>query len=143
MSIIKFISKALLFMVILSISISSCKEDDPALVEEDEEVAIVLNKIRGRWNLTKFIEETQEGEQPVEVIENEPDGIYFEFLENGIVKTNAEGEQELIYSVNPRDTIFLNGFPQEITELTDATFTFSNTANERGTSYKQTYVLTR
>jgi len=36
-------------------------------------------KILGRWNLVEFIEETKTGNEPPEVINNDPKNIYFDF----------------------------------------------------------------
>jgi len=121
---------------------TGCKKDNDA-EEETKTIATTQQKILGRWNLIKFIEETQEGNKPPEVIENDPENIYFEFFTNGIVKTNAEGEDEYPYSIKTIDSFTLDGFPQKITKLTDSELVFGNSATEGNSSYKQTYILTR
>ncbi|MDF2514815.1 MAG: hypothetical protein K0R59_111 [Sphingobacterium sp.] len=135
-----------LFALALIIITSGCKKDSPAeedIKKEDKTVLIMRQKILGRWDLIRFIEETKEGSEPPEVIENDPQEIFFEFFANGKVKTNAEGEEELSYSVATKDTLILNGRPQKLAELTDRWFTFGNSTAEGGTSYKQTYILAR
>lgn len=137
----KFLTTSILLVTAL-VFVNACKKSNPK-VEQNKAVEMMQQKILGRWNLIKFIEETKKGNEPAEVIENKPKDIYFEFFANGKVKTNAEGEEEHSYSVKADNTLILNDFPQTITELTGSTFTFGNTAIEAGTIYKQTYVLTR
>ena len=137
----KFLTTSILLVTAL-VFVNACKKSNPK-DEQNKAVEMMQQKILGRWNLIKFIEETKKGNEPAEVIENKPKDVYFEFFANGKVKTNAEGEEELSYSVKADNTLILNGFLQTITALTGSTFTFSNTASEAGTIYKQTYVLTR
>ncbi|WP_223607737.1 hypothetical protein [Chryseobacterium sp. OSA05B] len=132
----------LILLIITLISTSGChkssSEDD-----ENDAITVMQQKILGHWNLVKFIEETRVGNQPPEIINNDPQNIYFEFFSNGKVKTNAEGEEEYSYEVKANNTMILWQKEQQILELTQNKFTFSNTATEGNTTYKQTYFLTR
>ncbi|WP_131707586.1 hypothetical protein [Chryseobacterium angstadtii] len=131
-----------ILLIIILISTAGCRtsssEDD-----ENNAVAAMQQKVLGRWNLVKFTEETTVGNQPPEVINNNPQNIYFEFLSNGKVRTNAEGEEEYSYEVKVNNTMILWQKEQKILELTNNKFTFSNSATEGNTTYKQTYFLTR
>ncbi|WP_080779914.1 hypothetical protein [Chryseobacterium phocaeense] len=133
-----------LFMVLLSVLIGtvSCDKTSPE-EEENNAISAMQQKMLGRWNLVEFIEETRVGNQPPEIINNDPQNIYFEFFANGRVKSNAEGEAEHSYEVKANNIMILWEREQSILELTANKFTFSNTATEGNTTYKQTYILTR
>lgn len=137
----KFLPILILLITIL-LGTTGCK-DSSSEDEESDAISLTQQKILGRWNLVEFIEETTVGNQPPEIINNDPQNIYFEFLANGKVKTNAEGEAEYSYVVKPNNTIIIWEKEQKIMELTQNKFTFSNTATEGNTTYKQTYFLTR
>ncbi len=126
----------------LIITATACKKKDGAS-EEDKKVQMMRQKILGYWNLVEFIEETKVGNNPPEVINNDPKNVYFEFFANGRVKTNAEGEDEFDYEVKPNNKLMLWDNEQIIVELTDNKLTFKNTATSQGTTYTQTYYLTR
>ncbi len=74
---------------------TSCKKDSP-VDEENKTVQLMQQKILGRWNLVEFIEETKKDNEPAVIIDNDPENIYFEFLANGRVKTNAEGRMNFL-----------------------------------------------
>lgn len=126
----------------LMITTTACKKKDGAS-EEDKKVQMMRQKILGYWNLVEFIEETKVGNNPPEVINNDPKNVYFEFFANGRVKTNAEGEDEFDYEVKANNKLMLWDNEQTIVELTDNKLTFKNTATSQGTTYTQTYYLTR
>ncbi|MBL1220889.1 hypothetical protein JET18_08575 [Chryseobacterium sp. L7] len=137
----KFLPILILLITIL-LGTAGCKNSSSE-DEESDAISLTQQKILGRWNLVEFIEETTVGNQPPEIINNDPQNIYFEFLANGRVKTNAEGEEEYSYVVKPDNIMILWEKEQKIMELTQNKFTFSNTATEGNTTYKQTYFLTR
>ncbi|MFN1215624.1 hypothetical protein ACKW6Q_01445 [Chryseobacterium kwangjuense] len=133
------------FMVLLAILLGTtgCQNSSSPEEEENNAISAMQQKMLGRWNLVEFIEETTVGNQPPEVISNDPHNIYFEFFANGRVKSNAEGEAEHSYEVKANNIMILWEREQNILELTANKFTFSNTATEGNTTYKQTYILTR
>src|ERR1700750_2650270 len=136
----KFLPILILLIAVLTGAIGcqeSSRED-----EENDAITVMQQKILGRWNLVEFIEETTVGNQPPEIINNDPKNIYFEFYANGKVKTNAEGEEEYSYEVKANNIMILWQKEQKILELAQNKFTFSNTATEGNTTYKQTYFLT-
>jgi hypothetical protein len=126
----------------LIITTTACKKKDGAS-EEDKKVQMMRQKILGYWHLVEFIEETKVGNNPPEIINNDPKNIYFEFFANGRVKTNAEGEDEFDYDVKANNKLLLWNNEQTIVELTENKLTFKNTATSQGTTYTQTYYLTR
>lgn len=126
----------------LIITATACKKKDGAS-EEDKKVQMMRQKILGYWNLVEFIEETKVGNNPPEIIDNDPKNVYFNFFANGKGKTNAEGEEEFAYEVKANNKLMLWGYEQIIVELTDNKLTFKNTATSQGTTYTQTYYLTR
>lgn len=121
---------------------TGCKKKSP-VDETKKAVQLTQQKMLGRWNLVEFIEETKKGSEPPVIINNDPKNVYFEFFANGKGKTNAEGEEEFAYEVRPNNILVLWGGEQAIIELTDNKFTFRNTATSKGTTYTQTYYLTR
>lgn len=125
-------------VLLLTVNCKSSSSDD-----EDNPVQVMQQKVLGRWNLVEFIEETQVGNQPPVIINNDPENIYFEFFANGKVKTNAEGEAEYSYEVKADNILMLWDRKQTILELDAHKFTFRNTATTGNTTYKQTYFLTR
>ena len=141
----KFLTTIFLIIAVLTLSIA-CKKDNPDQEggnEEDKIVQVMRQKILGRWNLVEFIEETKTGNEPPEVINNDPKNVYFDFSANGRVKTNAEGEDELPYEVKANNKLLLWENEQTIVELTANKLTFRNTASSEGTTYTQTYFLIR
>lgn len=137
----KFLPILLLSLAVLMATFG-CQKSSSA-DDEDDTISVTQQKIQGHWNLVEFIEETTVGNQPPEIISNDPHNIYFEFFANGRVKTNAEGEAEYSYELKVNNTMILWEKEHKILELTQNKFTFSNTATEGNTTYKQTYILTR
>jgi len=145
MKINKFSATIFLIIAVLALG-TACKKDSPDQEggnEEDKIVQVMRQKILGRWNLVEFIEETKTGNEPPEVINNDPKNIYFDFSANGRVKTNAEGEDEFPYEVKANNKLLLWENEQTIVELTANKLTFRNTASSEGITYMQTYFLTR
>jgi len=141
----KFLVPIFLIIAVLVLG-TACKKDSPDQEggsEEDKTVQVMRQKILGRWNLVEFIEETKTGNEPPEVINNDPKNIYFDFSANGRVKTNAEGEDEFPYEVKANNKLLLWENEQTIVELTANKLTFRNTASSEGITYMQTYFLTR
>lgn len=122
--------------------ITACKKSSLA-GEEDKTVQMMRQKILGYWHLVAFIEETKTGNEAPEIINNDPQNVYFEFFANGRVRTNAEGEDEFAYEVKANNKLMLWNNEQTIIELTDTKLTFKNTATSQGTTYTQTYYLNR
>ncbi|SFM97907.1 hypothetical protein SAMN05421594_0057 [Chryseobacterium oleae] len=137
----KFLPILILLIAVL-IGTVGCQKSSPE-DEENDAITVMQQKILGRWNLVEFIEETRVGNQPPEIINNDPKNVYFDFFSNGKVKTNAEGEEEYSYEVKANNTMILWQKEQKILELTQNKFTFRNTATEGNTTYTQTYFLTR
>ncbi|PUB25908.1 hypothetical protein C8J95_11275 [Elizabethkingia sp. YR214] len=134
---------ALLILLIAGLTLTISCDKDNSVDEENNTVQIMQQKILGYWNLVEFIEEEQVGNNPPEIINNDPKNVYFEFFANGKVKTNAEGEEEYSYEVLTDNVLILWNMKQTIIELTDKKFTFKNTATQGNTTYTQTYFLTR
>ena len=137
----KFLTVLVLLAVALTFA-AGCKKRSP-LDEEKKAAQIIKQKILGRWNLTDFIEETKKADGSVEVVDNDPKNVYFEFFANDKGKTNAEGEEEFTYKMKANNVLMLWESQQNIVELTDNKLTFKNTTTSQGITYTQTYYLTR
>ncbi|WP_293916244.1 MULTISPECIES: lipocalin family protein [unclassified Sphingobacterium] len=131
-----------ILLTIALICAAGCKKSSPA-DEESKAIQEIKQKVIGRWNLVDFIEETKKGDEPPKIIDNDPKNVYFEFFANDKGKTNAEGEEEFVYEIKANNILILWGYPTSIIELTGNKLTFRNTATADGTTYTQTYYLTR
>ncbi|MGJ1195590.1 lipocalin family protein [Sphingobacterium spiritivorum] len=131
-----------MLLTIVSAGITGCKKNSPA-DEENKAIQAIKQKVIGRWNLVEFIEETTKAGETPKIINNDPKNVYFEFFANDRGKTNAEGEEEFEYEIKANSILLLWGYPNSIIELTANKLTFRNTASADGTTYTQTYYLTR